>query len=108
MCLLVLPGRLLTSGTLDVTGSDIAAVLCAAKAFKTSYPHSELKNFVIRIKGDESEVEVVFIPNPAPGPKISGANELILDVGVTTLFGDEVHYHLTRSPLKILRIRYGR
>lgn len=97
-----------TAGAVELQGADAEAIAYACKAFKRSYPEAHLKNFTVEIAGNQNEIEVIFVPNPTPRPTVSSGSDHVLSFGGSTVFGEEVHYHMSRSPLKILRTTYGR
>lgn len=58
----------------------------------------------VEVPADSSKAQIAFVP--LPEPRKSG--ELVLNVGGSNKFGEEVHYVMSRNPLKIVRKFYGR
>ena len=98
----------MTAGAVELQGADAEAIAYAFKIFKRSYPKAQLKNFTVEVAGNQYEIEVIFVPNPTPRPTTSSGSDHVLSFGGSTVFGEEVHYHMSRKPLKLLRTTYGR
>jgi hypothetical protein len=95
-----------TDKEIELEGSDASALCYALKAFTRDYPKTDLKNFsvYIEVPDDRKLAQIAFVPLPEP----VNLKTLVLRLGGSNKFGEEVHYVLSRKPLKIVRKFYGR
>jgi hypothetical protein len=87
----------------ELSGSDVAAVMVAAADFKARYPRVELRHFDVAIEHHSGAVEVVFIPRDPPNPPANSAG-----TGGETVYGPEMHFFVSSKTLKIIRFEYAR
>lgn len=107
ICLFSLvPMALATEKEVEIEGSDVAALCYAMKKFAKDYPHADLKHFsvYVEVSEDSSQAQIAFVPLPEPRKP----GELVLNVGGSNKFGEEVHYVMSRKPLKVVRKFYGK
>jgi hypothetical protein len=101
-----MPIAIAADGEVELEGSDLTALVYALKRFTTDYPRADLKNFFVfvEVPHDRSKAQVAFVPHPEP----QRAGHLELHLGGGNKFGEEVHYEMSRKPLKVLRVWYGK
>src|SRR5947209_657996 len=100
----------------EFTGREAQAIALAVHTFKTTrYPrrrsddlaYGDLDHFTVSLERHNDELEVIFVPDPSPKPQ-RYKNVPYLELGGTSVYGSEVHYHISLRRMKILRETYGR
>ena len=92
------------AGTTTLTGREVEAVGVAVAAFKRGrYSKSgDLRHFTVELDRHGKQLEVTFVPNlPRLRPNEAGT-------GGSNIYGDEVHYYVALSSLKIVRMHFAR
>ena len=91
---------------IELDGPDVTALCFTLKRFASDYPQADLKHFsvFVEVPRDRGKAQIAFVPHPEPRKP----GELVLRFGGSNRFGEEVHYEISRKPLKVLRMWYGK
>ncbi len=101
----------------ELTGREAEAVSLAVQKFKASrHPtrgpndivYGDLERYTVLLERHGSEVQVIFVPDLSPRPRNIPKGEAWLQFGGSTVYGSEVHYHISLHRMKILRETFGR
>ena len=90
----------------ELTGLDAQAVAVAVQAFTKQQGYKfegkpvygDLKHYTVIVRHEGSEIEVVFGPDADAKGTMGGATD----------FGWEVHYFVSKDPVKVLREEFAR
>jgi hypothetical protein len=93
------------------TGREAEAVALAVKTFQAEHRkepkfYGDLKHYSVSVERQPSRLEVAFIPDPSPKPKLA-KNQYWLEFG-STIYGSGVTYVISLDRMKILKETFMR
>jgi hypothetical protein len=94
-----------------LTGREAGAVALAVNTFQAEHRkepkfYGDLKHYSVSVERRGNQMEVAFIPDPSPKPKLA-KNEYWLEFG-STVYGTGVTYLISLDRMKILKETYMR
>jgi hypothetical protein len=94
------------AASVQLSGPQLSAATIALQRFQQIETAPDISHFHIRVEETAEIFEVIFIPDPVEERDAKGAR--LIRRGGANIYGEEVHYVISRTTGEIIRTSFGR